>query len=237
MSLFFQPLTLTLFRVCTGLVGDDFPPTLPGIESRRIAVVVEESVRYALADPESTAEWYTAFPDTVGPVRLGSSYRALNVAMYHEIHCLQQFRDVLARTRSPVYWRQVQHCLNYLREWSLCQADLTLEPGDFTTRNFTEDRTGSTHVCHDWEPVANAVAANWDSWLPVWRRLHNISKAGDCKYMHIISPLLLTWCFARNVGVRQLLHGQISLLNDVNCLEGTIMHICKFIMRLRRFII
>ncbi|KAJ6466554.1 hypothetical protein C8R47DRAFT_1153654 [Mycena vitilis] len=29
-------------------------------------------------------------------------------------------------------WSRLQHCLNYLREAALCQADMTLETGDFT---------------------------------------------------------------------------------------------------------
>ena len=46
-----------------------------------------------------------------------------------------------------------QHCLNYLRQQALCHLDLTLEPGDFATRDFDVDRVWETHVCYDFEAV------------------------------------------------------------------------------------
>lgn len=46
----------------------------------------------------------------------------------------------------------------------MCQADLTLERGDFVTRNFTEDRMGEAHVCRDWNDVYEMLSLNWVNW-------------------------------------------------------------------------
>jgi hypothetical protein len=67
----------------------------------------------------------------------------------------------------------LHHCLNYMRERALCQADLTLEPGDFTQRNFAQDRVGATHVCRDWNAVISKVDDNWNDWVSVWKEFHN----------------------------------------------------------------
>ncbi|KAF7312206.1 hypothetical protein MIND_00233500 [Mycena indigotica] len=156
-------------------IGDDFPPLLPGVAlDERIKMVAEESVQYSLL-PEARDAWYAAFPDGVGSVRLGLHHRTFFVSMYHELHCLQQFRDTLVDLSPHVAWGHLHHCLNYLRERALCQADLTLEPGDFTTRNFEHDRTGATHVCRDWSAVISKVDDNWSDWVAIWKEFHNVT--------------------------------------------------------------
>nr|GAT60886.1 predicted protein [Mycena chlorophos] len=128
-------------------VGDDFPPNLPGVPlDDRVQMVVEESSHYSFL-PEAREAWYTAFPDGFGAIRLGHHHRVFYVSMYHELHCLQQFRDTLVDVGPRVDWGHLHHCLNYIRQRALCQADLTLEPGDFTKRDFARDRwrrTGAT---------------------------------------------------------------------------------------------
>ncbi|KAJ7454746.1 hypothetical protein FB451DRAFT_652612 [Mycena latifolia] len=156
-------------------IGDDFPPMLPGVPlGETVNMVVEESVHYSLS-PDAKAAWYAAFPDGVGSVRLGLHHRTFFVSMYHEIHCLQQFRDTLVEPNPRVPWGHLHHCLNYLRERALCQADLTLEPGDFATRNFAQDRVGATHVCRDWDAVISTVDGNWNDWVAVWKEFHNVT--------------------------------------------------------------
>lgn len=140
-----------------------------------IAMVVEESVRYSFTNPESRDEWYSAFPFGMGSIRLGPDYRAFFIGLYHENHCLQQYRNAFAQGTADIDLAHIHHCLNYLRLWSLCRADLTLEPGDFAARDFTEDRLGVTHTCRNWNGVIDRVNTEWDNWIPVWRELHNIS--------------------------------------------------------------
>jgi hypothetical protein len=53
----------------------------------------------------------------------------------------------------------------YLRQLFLCNADMALEEGDFTKRNFTIDRVGDTRTCRDWSMVADWVDVRFDDWF------------------------------------------------------------------------
>ncbi|KAG0700586.1 hypothetical protein DFH29DRAFT_615412 [Suillus ampliporus] len=75
--------------------------------------------------------------------------------MFHQLHCLRRFREALTGQGSSQ--GHTHHCLNYLRQSTLCQADLTLEAGDFTTWDFTQRRVGATHVCRDWGALYDYV--------------------------------------------------------------------------------
>lgn len=110
---------------------------------------VEESVHYSLTDPEAHAEWMYGTPYGGGTYRVGTINRTLVGTMFHQLHCVRTMRKLLAEG-DTVTDHHAQHCLRYLREEILCEANTTLEPGDFTTSNFTERRTGATYVCRDW---------------------------------------------------------------------------------------
>lgn len=131
-------------------------------------MVVEESARYALTSPEAQAEWVWTGPVGDHAIRLGAGQHGFAVAMFHEMHCLRIMRRTLASGAyprlDPVQRGHLHHCFEYLRQWTLCAADITLEPGDFTKRNFTTERIGATHTCREWEPVYDMVNAGWDSW-------------------------------------------------------------------------
>lgn len=128
---------------------------------------VEESVHYSLTDQEAYAEWLYTAPLGDNHIRLGPDMRAFAVAMFHELHCLRGIREALegGLASLPVVQQEhIHHCFNYLRQWILCAADVTLEPGDFMTRNFTTERFGAKHICRDWEPVYDIVNVKWDEW-------------------------------------------------------------------------
>ncbi|KAH7912739.1 hypothetical protein BJ138DRAFT_1147525 [Hygrophoropsis aurantiaca] len=139
--------------------GDDIPERLP-VNLKLVEMQVEESVHFTL-DSDASHEWWSVSPPGTGGVRFGPDNRVLFVAMFHETHCLRLFRDGLLGHLDSEH---MLHCLNYVRQWTLCHADLTLEPGDFTTRNFTQDRVGATHVCRDWDALYDEVSRNWVAW-------------------------------------------------------------------------
>ncbi|KAG2091823.1 uncharacterized protein F5147DRAFT_436522 [Suillus discolor] len=140
-------------------MGDDFPESLVP-DAAKVRFVVEESVRFALDLPESKTEWLSTSPPGTGYVVLGAENRVFFVAMFHQLHCLRLLQVArLAGQNSDQ--KHTHHCLNYLRQWTLCQADLTLEAGDFTTRDFEQDRVGATHVCRDWGELYDSVTINW----------------------------------------------------------------------------
>jgi len=147
-------------------IGDDYPEFLP-LELTNVAMVVEESAHYSLTDPEAGIEWLYTSPPGTGSVRFGAENRTFFVSMFHELHCLRGFRHhFLGGKHSDK--AHLQHCFNYLRQQILCHADLTLEPGDFTTRNFSENRIGATHTCQDWEAIYDYLTVNWDDWM-IWK--------------------------------------------------------------------
>lgn len=127
-------------------------------------MAVEESVHYPLVAPEAMSEWLETSPGTYGGnIRLGPDNRAFFVSMFHQLHCLRYFRTVLVGD-DPV-GPHLQHCFNLLRQWILCHADLTLEPGDFTERDFQRDRQGATHKCRDWEVAYDVVERDTVRWF------------------------------------------------------------------------
>jgi len=160
-----------------GMLGDDTPPFSPLTLERKVEMVVEESVHYAPGTPGGKDEWqYQRGFGFDGAGRLGADNRTFAVSLYHQEHCLLYFHTQLAdrRHRSGAAPRQDrsahhQHCLNYLRQQALCHPDLTLEPGDFATRDFDVDRVGQRHVCRDFE---TAWDRNTESWLE-WYQFRN----------------------------------------------------------------
>ncbi|KAF8549286.1 hypothetical protein OG21DRAFT_1515397 [Imleria badia] len=130
-------------------------------------MAVEESVRFSPGGTEAAAEWSSTSPPGEGSVRLGPDGRLFYLSVFHELHCLRRFQLSLRDPRSasdPAGLAHTQHCLNYLRQCSLCQADRTLELGDFITRNFTTDRVGAIHTCKDWSAVYDRVTYEWSKW-------------------------------------------------------------------------
>lgn len=57
------------------------------------------------------------------------------------------------------------HCMTYLRQIFICNADMTLESGDFMQLNFTIDRVGQTRKCRDWWNVTAWINENNREWF------------------------------------------------------------------------
>ncbi|KAH9932592.1 uncharacterized protein B0H18DRAFT_31175 [Fomitopsis serialis] len=131
-------------------IGDDFPKTFP-VDAGPVQTTFEESVRYSLSAPEAEDEWLWTAP-LVGDnhVRLGPEKRMFAVPMFHELHCLRNIRSAMVDgldSMGPVGQGHIHHCFNYLRQWTLCEADVSLEPGDFEEKAFIREREGATRVC------------------------------------------------------------------------------------------
>ncbi|KAI0056935.1 hypothetical protein BV25DRAFT_1478851 [Artomyces pyxidatus] len=144
---------------------DNFPFDLPFELGSAVEMAVEESVHYSLFGPGSTEEWMHHSPYGYGVARLGPANRTFYLSMFHQIHCLDYFRDDLTRPGGRgIRWGHTKHCMNVLREAILCHADLTLEPGDFATRAFTYDRQGAVHTCRNWNTVFEYTTRVWGEW-------------------------------------------------------------------------
>jgi len=95
------------------------------------------------------------------------------VSMYHQLHCLNGFRRLTVAAKNGTMTQHnvdhAVHCLSYLRQLLLCQADTALEPahlentvsGGKTQAVYGE---GTTHQCRDWTQVRSFVENNYKLW-------------------------------------------------------------------------
>ncbi|TFK47281.1 hypothetical protein OE88DRAFT_1665975 [Heliocybe sulcata] len=128
----------------------------------------EETARYPILGPGADAMWTSLIPETNrGYVRLGSDRRVFVVAMFHQLHCLDEIRRSLVDLERASPSAHFHHCMNYLRQHFLCKADTTLEPYDSTQAGMWGQGSiaGFTRECRDWSAVHEAVERNYVEWL------------------------------------------------------------------------
>ena len=131
---------------------------------------VEESVRYDIGAPEAFQEWlWTSTPHDMGNTHMGPNNRIGVIALTHQQHCLRALRTALDADEVPTdhALHHAEHCLSFLRESTLCAADITLEPGDAFTRNFTAERVGGERECMDAEAFYASMLTRWNEWVEV----------------------------------------------------------------------
>ena len=114
--------------------------------------------RYKLLDDD---DWGTVFP-TNGFTDLGPNNKTFLISMIHQLHCLDIIRVgfVVNGTNAAEH---IEHCLTYLRQFVLCQADTTLEEdhpqwvddanGNHRYVDHTANGVGAVHRCRDWTAV------------------------------------------------------------------------------------
>lgn len=141
---------------------DIYPGFLPIVSGNPVEMILEESVHYSIDNVESQEEWIYTSPFGTGSYRPDGDYTSTFATMFHQLHCLRMFRTHI--TNPAAHIGHSRHCLNYLRQNALCAADTTLEPGDFTQRNFTIERQGSSRTCQDWRIVYSELQKNWVEW-------------------------------------------------------------------------
>lgn len=144
-------------------MGLDYPETWP-IETGEVAMTVEETVHYPITGLDAQEEWASSASDGFGYIRLGTESRAFAVDVFHQLHCLRHMRKALAGDHSVYTEQHMQHCLNFIRQMTMCNPNLTLEPADVLSRAIDVERVRATHVCRDWRVVYEKMTENWTSW-------------------------------------------------------------------------
>ena len=95
--------------------------------------------------------------------------RMFVVTMFHELHCLRMINGGF-ETEGNMREGHLKHCLHYIRQMALCDADMTPEPAGWEEKWSVEDdtgldREGATHVCQNFQSIFDAVENKWVEWV------------------------------------------------------------------------
>lgn len=123
---------------------------------------LEPTIHYQLEGPEADADWDALAPRK-GIIHLGSQSHPFSIALFHELRCLDIFRQEILSFRQENSTRVQElsalsrHCLNYLRQTTLCRADMSLIAilGHHHGELFPD-----TYECKDWRRVYAALEDN-----------------------------------------------------------------------------
>lgn len=133
-----------------------------------VEMTYQESSRFEIANySASQPNWDTLIKNQfgIGFHHIGPFHHRFISAAYHSLHCVYTFgRDMEKPNHLNETSHHLVHCMMYLRQLFMCNADSTLEPGDFTAKNFTLDRMGVTRQCRDWRTAAAWIDQNALEW-------------------------------------------------------------------------
>lgn len=129
-------------------------------ELGNVKMLVEETSQYALDSEIGTAQWAALVPPDGGVIRIPGIDVPFTISMFHQLRCLDNIRTALVQNQTfpePV----TAHCMNYIRQMTLCRADLYLENvrESKALHASVVDITGE-RTCKDWTKVYAAVQEN-----------------------------------------------------------------------------
>lgn len=103
---------------------------------------------------------------------MGDHRRTLIVATGHELHCLYRLVNALnIHTLPTSHHAHSLHCLDYIRQGILCDADLTLEPFDPLELVASKGKLGAVHVCKDWTKLLKSMEENFEGWADFYSKV------------------------------------------------------------------
>lgn len=135
--------------------------------------MIQDTVRYQLNGTVADDEFAAIFLPTGHTFYSAGGNQVYTVALFHQLRCLDVVRRAYVHRGefSPLK----AHCLNYLRQSILCQADTRLEstrgpyqsqyvfyairfPFSALMRSVTSVvQFSSDYICRDWRPLYAAV--------------------------------------------------------------------------------
>lgn len=147
-------------------IGRDYPFDTPIGSVPTVEMTFYESTRYDLAYNNSIGNWQQLLENEYGMgfAHYGPFHHRYLSSAHHSLHCIHMFSTGIGSTDPDSFWHW-GHCLMYMRQAFICNADTTLEPGDFLQKNFTTDRTGATRQCRDWKMVDGWMIETFRKWL------------------------------------------------------------------------
>lgn len=148
-------------------IGREYPLEVPTGPVPTVEMTFQESMRFGLADNTSAPNWDTLVMNQfgIGFHHIGPFHHRYISAAYHALHCVYSMgRDMEKPNHLTDTSHHLVHCMMYMRQLFMCNADATLEPGDFMARNLSIDRMGVTCQCRDWRTVAKWIDQNAVEW-------------------------------------------------------------------------
>ncbi|KAK7182981.1 hypothetical protein DPSP01_010298 [Paraphaeosphaeria sporulosa] len=115
----------------------------------------------------SASELSNADVSPTNAVRVKQGGYLASLGVYHELHCLNQFRNFLYLSTSPTplsaeqityYGSHLDHCIEVLRLSSMCNADLSLYTFTWPREQsftFLDAHSNTPRKCVDWGQVEN----------------------------------------------------------------------------------
>lgn len=91
-------------------------------------------------------------------IHVGPSHTPYTVAMMHQRRCLDALREQLSRPRLERDVEPTEHCLNYLRQMTMCRGDL-VDWYQYAHKINSLNRN-AVRRCKDWTAVYEKV---WDN--------------------------------------------------------------------------
>lgn len=132
-----------------------------------VEMTFSESSRFTLSNNDSDPNWKTLYTKLFGTGfhHIGPYQFRFITGAYHSLHCVYNMHRALDKPHHIEHQdHHYVHCLMYLQQIFLCNADMTLEVGDFMARNMTTDRVGPTRRCRDWSTAENWIETNFREW-------------------------------------------------------------------------
>lgn len=174
----------TLYRTSLpGYVGREMPLETPTGHIPYVEMTYQESSRFEIQNyTASRPNWDTLIKNQfgLGFHHIGPFHHRFVSAAYHSLHCDYTFgRDMEKPNHLNETSHHLVHCMMYLWQLFMCNADATLEPGDFMVRNLTLDRMGVTRKCRDWGTVAKWIDQN----ALEWAEYNGVSKEALKQYL------------------------------------------------------
>lgn len=125
-------------------------------------MLIEGTKRYQIDTDEGGKDWERLVPEDGGIIyrrnETDGRQELYTISMFHQLRCLNIVRlEIIRPTRFESHAPnepQVKHCLNYLRQMTLCRSDPDLEnPTSPKSVDVIRART-----CKDWRKVYDAAA-------------------------------------------------------------------------------
>ncbi|KAG2749192.1 hypothetical protein P692DRAFT_20832869 [Suillus brevipes Sb2] len=117
---------------------------------------VDQTAHYRADTDEGGEEFEKLIPRGGHTVRINNTEtgesHVYTVTLFHQLKCLGIIRDNYAAKRAPS--SITRHCMNYLRQSILCQANIKIEP---VVNNLGTAVRGYETVCRDWTKVYEEV--------------------------------------------------------------------------------